>query len=235
MLLISLSNTNAFGLSMGIDDSIQLFQNADFERAKSQFKVYCNNGNNRFSVEDKTIACCYLALIEIAFGNSDSANGYIVKMLSIDPSLTLNKLFSIKSNLKDHITPDFEKRFNEILDKSDEEPPKGDIKGIKQSYSIGEDVSFVITGKDNFKIHRVEFDIDNLAISKSWRGNADTIRREFSFNTKDMKPGHYTYTVVITDHNNNKTSFSGAFRVKQTKYQEEVSEELTEFSLGVDF
>ncbi len=207
--------------SKDIFKAILFYQDAEFEKAKKNLEGLAKAENK---TDDCQIALVYLALMEIALWNPEGADTYLSKLASLNPSFELKNIGDVNQELK--------KRFEQI--KSGEKPekaetkpvqpekdkdtttPSGEIAGIRESYNIGDDVSYKISGKDDQRLKKIVFKVkENSAATKNWDANEKSVTYKSSFSTEGWKADTYNYSLLITDDADNPKEYSGTFVLKE--------------------
>ncbi len=109
----------SFAIPTYIYEAIQHYHNAEFGKAKTIFEKAVRQEK---SLGNRQISFAYLALIEMAFGNTSQADSWLTKLLRLNPSVKLRKL----PHFSEDITSDLEARFNRIKSKN-APPTKGKL------------------------------------------------------------------------------------------------------------
>ncbi len=219
--------------SKDIFQGILYYQNAEIEKAKDIFeKIIKQDSKN----EEHQVALVYLALIEIASRNEAEADTYLSRLVS------LNSGFDLK-NISD-INPGIEERFKQIkksggkiLTIKDTVEPSGEIRGIKDTYTTGETVSYTVFGKDNNSLKKMTFKIkEDSSVTKEWNVSGKSSDYVSSFLTDGWKPGNYHYIFALEDNSDNSKEYKGSFVLKNpedlTKPTVKITEIKKEYIIG---
>ncbi|OQX27162.1 MAG: hypothetical protein BWK80_06615, partial [Desulfobacteraceae bacterium IS3] len=149
--------------SRDIFKAILFYQNADFENAKKIFEGLAKSENK---TQDGQIALVYLALLETAVRNPAGTDGYLSKVSVLNPSFELKYIEDANQEVKERFEqiksggmPEAESKPVQPEKNRDTIPPSGEIAGIKDSYSIGDVVSYKISGKDNQSLKKIVFKV----------------------------------------------------------------------------
>ena len=98
--------------------------------------------------------------------------------------------------------------------------PFGEIKGIKDSYKIGEVVEFEILANDNSALRKIVFQVKGSNVYLSLNPQTSKVRYKYSFNTKGWEKKAYIYTLFAEDMSGNTLKYQGIFFLKSPKTQD---------------
>ncbi len=200
--------------SKDIIKAIGYYQDADPDKAKHIFERLAKQGNKN---ETRQIAFVYLALIEIAYGNTTQADAYLTKLLAAEPSFELGNLKDIED-----ISPELKKRFDQIKSgdkvkstEKDRIQPTGEISGIRSSYSEGDIVNYTVRGEDNKSLRKMIFRVKKSSVKKTWNVSGTSATHKASFSTVSWEPGTYTYSLLTEDSAGNSGEYTETFILRK--------------------
>ncbi len=194
--------------------AILFYQDGEFEKAKKIFEGLAASENK---AEDCQIALVYLAILETASLNLTGADAYLSKLLSLNPSFELRLIEDANQEVKER----FEQiksgkkpkaKATPVQPEKDTVPPSGEITGIKDSYRIGNTVSYEISGKDNQRLKHIVFKVkENSSATKTYDADNKSVTYKSSFSAEGWKAGTYNYSLLITDETDNSKEYTGSF------------------------
>jgi len=194
--------------------AILFYQHADFDNAKKIFERLAKAENK---TEECQIALAYLGLMEIALRNPEGADIYFSKLLALNPSFELKDIGDANQEVKERFEQiksgkKPEAKATPVQPEKDTVPPSGEITGIKDSYRIGNTVSYEISGKDNQRLKHIVFKVkENSSATKTYDADNKSVTYKSSFSAEGWKAGTYNYSLLITDETDNSKEYTGSF------------------------
>jgi len=112
------------------------------------------------------------------------------------------------------------KHCSDFIKITDDVKPTGEIYGIKNSYNIGDIISYSIKGWDNNSLYKLNFTVKNSSgitkHKKEWYVSGTSVSKFYSFNTNGWKPGTYYYALWVKDAAENAKEYPGQFTISDT-------------------
>lgn len=200
LVIILLFGIPASASDGAIDKAIERYQNGYFEEARDQFQSILERADAP-SVQKPALV--YLSLIEIAFRDTKAADRYLTQLLKIDPTYPIEE--------KADATPDLIQRFRRVQSTLDLFPPTGEITGIRDQYTEGDQVVYTIKARDDTALRSVTFQIKDQPVREAWHVSGMTSTLQSAFFTEDWSPGTYTYSLRVEDKSDNVKEYTGQF------------------------
>lgn len=99
-----------YAIPDAVRKGIQLYHDAEFEKAREILLKTARDG----ALETRQVSLVYLAMIDIAYGNLQGADGHLRRILVISPDFEIEDIRKFAPGLMDDITPDLRRRFQNI-------------------------------------------------------------------------------------------------------------------------
>ncbi len=96
--------------------------------------------------------------------------------------------------------------------------PTGKIRDIKDSYRIGDTISYTVSANDDKFLRKMAFKVHDTSVRTSWDVSGQSASQNSSFSTKGWKSGTYTYSLLTEDRAGNTKETRGSFVLADIQY-----------------
>ncbi len=100
----------------------------------------------------------------------------------------------------------------------DTREPAGTIRDIKDSYRIGDTISYTVSANDDKSLRKMAFKVHDTSVRTSWDVSGQSASQNSSFSTKGWKSGTYTYSLLTEDRAGNTKETRGSFVLADIQY-----------------
>ena len=105
-----------------------------------------------------------------------------------------------------------------IVRQLDKVQPVGIVSGFRESYTVGQTITYTVEAYDNVALKTMTFEILGTEVKKEWQVSGLSSNQKDSFSTDDWPVRTYVYSLIVEDRENNTSEqYVGEFNLTKNE------------------